>query len=314
MRAISASGRGKKKFKNAVLAIGVFDGVHLGHQALIKAAIRRARIIHGDPVVMTFMPHPVSVLRPEIRLAYINSLPYRIRLIQELGAGCIVVPFTKQFSCLTPQEFIERCLVQYVQPKEIFVGDDFRFGRDRGGTLSGFQAAGQIHGFKVNVVRAVKGGRRKIGSSAIRRLISCGKLKAAGRLLGRNFAMMGRVVKGDGRGKRLGFPTANIHIGRELIPPLGVYAVKVRVGSRILNGMANVGRRPSFRGPHGDVNVETHLFGFKGTLYRKEIIVEFIQKIRNEKTFASTDQLTAQLHHDEQKAWSILREMRYIFL
>jgi riboflavin kinase/FMN adenylyltransferase len=311
---MSAPGRGKKNFKNAVLAIGVFDGVHLGHQALIKAAIRRARIIHGDPVVMTFMPHPVSVLRPEIRLAYINSLPYRIRLIQELGAGCIVVPFTKQFSRLTPQKFIERCLVKYVQPKEIFVGDDFRFGRNRGGTLNGFQAAGQNHGFKVNVVSVVKGGRKKIGSSAIRRLIIQGKLRAASKLLGRNFAIMGRVVKGDGRGKRLGFPTANIHIGRELVPPLGVYAVKVRVGARIFHGMANVGRRPSFCGPYGDVNVEAHLFGFKGTLYRKEIIVEFIKKIRNEKTFASPDQLTARLQNDKRKAQPILREISAVSL
>ena len=307
MRVISAPGKGKKKFKNAVLAIGVFDGVHLGHQTLIRAAIRRARIIQGDPVVMTFMPHPVRVLRPEIRLAYIHSLPLRIRLIKELGAACIVVPFTKQFSRLTPQGFIERCLVKYVQPKEIFVGDDFRFGRDRSGTLSAFQAAGQKHGFTVNVVNTIKGGRKKIGSSIIRRLISQGKLKAASKLLGRNVSILGRVVKGDGRGKRLGFPTANIHIGQELVPPVGVYAVKVRVGSRMFPGMANVGRRPSFRSPHGDVNVEAHLFGFKGTLYHREIIVEFIRKIRDEKMFLSSDKLIVQLQKDKKKVEKILR-------
>ncbi len=308
MRAISALGKGKRRFKNAVVAIGVFDGVHLGHQALIKAAVRRARIIHGDPVVMTFMPHPVHVLHPEVDLAYITSLPFRVRLIQELGAACIVVPFTKQFSRLTPQGFIERCLVKYVQPKEVFVGDDFRFGRDRSGTWDAFQAAGESHGFKVNVVSVIKGARKKIGSSTIRRLIGEGKLRAAGKLLGRNVSIMGKVVKGDGRGKRLGFPTANIPVSRELVPPVGVYAVKVRAGSRTFPGMANVGRRPSFRGPHGEVNVEAHLFGFKRTLYHQEIIVEFIKKIRNERMFLSPDRLTAQLQKDKKKAREILRK------
>lgn len=309
MRAISAPGRGKKRFKNAVVAIGVFDGVHRGHQALIKAAVRRARAIHGDPVVMTFMPHPVCVLRPEIRLAYIHSLPLRIRLIQELGAACLVVPFTKQFARLSPQAFIERCLVKYVQPKEVFVGDDFRFGRGRSGTLDAFRSAGEAHGFKVNAVTVIKGGRKKIGSSAIRHLISEGNLRAAKKLLGRNVSIMGKVVRGDGRGKRLGFPTANISVDQELVPPVGVYAVKVVVGSRMFPGMANVGRRPSFRGPHGDVNVEAHLFGFKGTLYHREIIVEFIRKIRDEKIFLSSDKLIVQLQKDKKKVQQVLREV-----
>lgn len=310
MKVISARGKGKKRFKNAVVAIGVFDGVHVGHRALISAAVRRARRIRGEAVVMTFMPHPVHVLHPEIDLAYITSFPLRVRLIQELGAACIVVPFTKQFSRLTPQAFIERYLVRYVQPREVFVGDDFRFGRDQSGTWDAFRSAGEAHGFKVNAVAVLKDGRRKIGSSAIRHLIREGKLGAARKLLGRNVSIMGRVVKGDGRGKRLGFPTANIHIDRELVPPVGVYAVKVRVKAKMFHGMANVGRRPSFRGLHGDVNVEAHLFGFQGALYHREIIVEFIQKIREERMFPSPEALIAQLQKDKKKAQAVLHRKK----
>jgi riboflavin kinase/FMN adenylyltransferase len=306
MNVIYAIGKVKKKFKNAVLAIGVFDGVHRGHQALIQGAVRRARQLGGEPLVMTFWPHPVHVLRPELGLPYIISLQHRLKLIEELGAkACIVVHFTRRFARLSPEQFIRRYIVARIHPEEIYVGDDFRFGQGREGTLKYFEQAGTEYGFKVRVVDAVKIGEKKIGSSLIRQLIGEGKLAQAAKLLGRGVSVMGKVVHGDGRGKKLGFPTANIFIQNGVIPPLGVYAVRVRIGKKIFNGMANIGRRPSFK-KNDRVHLETHIFNFHRSLYNKEIIVEFVQKIREEKKFDSRAQFIAQLRDDRTRAQRIL--------
>lgn len=305
MKVISGAGKIERKFRNAVVAIGVFDGLHRGHQVLIRKAIARAQAIHGEALVMTFMPHPLRVLHPEIHLSYIISLPHRLKLIEALGvSACIVVRFTKRFARLTPQRFVQRYLARF-QPQEIFVGDDFRFGQDRSGDLDYFQEAGARYGFRVNVVGAVKGRGQKIGSSMIRRLIPDGKLAQAAGLLGRSVSVMGQVVKGAGRGKRLGFPTANISVDDLVIPPLGVYAVKVFVNGKAFPGMANIGRRPSF-GTRNRITIEAHLFNFSGNLYRRQIIVEFVKKIREEKLFPSESELIVQLRKDQIKVRNIL--------
>lgn len=306
MNVIYAIGKVKEKSKSAVLAIGVFDGVHRGHQALIQGAVRRAQQIGGVPLVMTFWPHPVHVLHPESDLPYIVSLQHRLKLIEELGAkACVVVHFTRRFARLSPEQFIRRYIAARIHPKEIYVGDDFRFGQDREGTLEYFEQAGVKYGFKVRAVDAVKAGKKKIGSSIIRQLIGEGKLVPAAKLLGRGVSVMGKVVHGDGRGKKFGFPTANILIQNGVIPPLGVYAVMVRIGKKIFNGMANIGRRPSFK-KNDRVHLETHIFNFHRSLYNKEIVVEFVQKIREEKKFNSRAQFIAQLRDDRARAQRIL--------
>ena len=306
MKVIYGIGNFKKAFPNAVAAIGVFDGVHRGHQALIREAVHRARRNNAPALVITFFPHPVRVVRPEIALPYIVSLPLRLKLIGELGAqACLVVRFTKRFARLSPERFIRRYIVSGIKPKEILVGDDFRFGQGRRGTLDYFREAGHTYGFRVNAVGAVKTGSGKIGSSIIRKLIMEGKLSEAASLLGRRVAVMGRVLRGDGRGKRLGFPTANISVKDGVIPPLGVYAVLVNVGAKTFRAMANIGRRPSFK-KNDPVHVETHLFDFHGNLYGKEIIVEFVKKIREEKKFRSPAQFITQLRGDRVRAQRIL--------
>ncbi len=305
MKVISGVGKIERKFRNAVVAIGVFDGLHRGHQMLIRKAIARAHAVHGEALVMTFMPHPVRVIHPEIHLSYIISLAHRLKLIEALGvSACIVVRFTQRFARLTPQRFVQHYLARF-QPLEIFVGDDFRFGQDRIGDLDYFQRAGVTYGFRVNVVRVVKGRGKKIGSSMLRRLIPDGKLAQAARLLGRPVSVMGQVVKGAGRGKRLGFPTANISVEDLVIPPRGVYAVKVFVNGKVFAGMANVGRRPSFE-TRNRITIEAHLFNFSGNLYRRQIIVEFVKKIREEKLFPSEAELIVQLRKDQIKVRNIL--------
>jgi len=307
MKVIYGIGNVKRILKNTVLAIGVFDGLHLGHQKLIKTAVARANILNGKGYVMTFFPHPIRILRPEIYMPYIVSLPYRIKLIAGLGVtGCIVSRFTKRFAQLSPQRFIENYLMRYIRPVEVFVGDDFRFGQNRTGSVELFEQIGKKFGFKVHVVSQIKSGVGKISSTRIRELIASGRLKHAGALLGRNVSIMGIVVRGENRGKELGFPTANILPDGEILPPLGVYAVNVIIDDRSYYGMANVGCRPSFNMSDCPVNVEVHVFHFHREIYGKEIIIEFIRRIRDEKIFNTKEKLIVQLQKDEVNAKEIL--------
>ncbi|MFA5261914.1 MAG: bifunctional riboflavin kinase/FAD synthetase [Candidatus Omnitrophota bacterium] len=308
MNVIYGIGKIKKHFRNAVLTIGVFDGLHIGHQKLIKAAVKTARSLKGPAIVMTFSPHPVQVLSPNTYLPFIVSLPHRLKLFEQLGiTTCIMIRFTKKFSHLTSHQFVKKYLTDAIRPKIVYVGRDFRFGQGRQGTLSDFQEIGKSQGFKVCTVALLKAGKMKIGSSHIRQLILEGRLHKAERYLGRKLSAMGRVVKGDGRGKTLGFPTANIRPSNEVILPVGVYAVRVRIGPDSFKGMANIGRRPSFKKKNCPINIETHVFDFSKNIYGKEIIIEFIERLRAEKTFRSAAQMIAQLKRDERKSRAILR-------
>ena len=311
MKVIYGIGRDRKIFNNGVLAIGVFDGLHIGHQKLIKAAVKKAQLRGGPAMVMTFYPHPVEVLHPQDCMPYVVSLPHRLELMKRLGvAACIVVRFTKRFSQLSADQFIKRYLVESIRPREVFVGHDFRFGNQRSGTIEYFKKAGRQYGFHVHCISSVKWGREKIGSSRIRRLVAAGKLDAAQCLLGRYVAVMGKVQKGDRRGKNLGFPTANIYPQNTVIPPIGVYAVRVIVNEYRYDGMANIGRRPSFHSQDNNINIEVHIFNFHKILYNKNIIIEFVKKIRNERVFASTEELIAQLKRDHIKSILILNNLR----
>ncbi len=221
-----------------------------------------------------------------------------------------MVHFTRRFAGLSPQNFIKRYIVDKIHPKEIFVGDDFRFGHGRGGTLDYFKEEGKKYGFVMNVFKVVsfaKAHHKKIGSTWIRQLISEGKLSQAKKLLGRNVSILGEVVKGDGRGKTLGFPTANLHLCKKIILPVGVYAVNVKIGENKFPAMANVGYRPSFKKTNNALNIEVHIFNFHKNIYGKEILIEFMKKIRSEKKFLSREQLVQQLQRDKIKAMAYLQ-------
>ena len=307
MKVIYGISHWKKPFNNPVLAIGVFDGVHLGHQDLMRATIKKARAIQGASVVMTFSPHPVQVLHPEDHLPLITPLPYRLKLLEKLGIDvCLVVHFTKKFSHLSPEQFIRHYIHRAIKAKVIIVGDDFRFGQDRAGTLNLFQEAGKKYGFKVIGLHQVKRNKKVISSTLIRRWVGEGKFTKASRLLGRPVALYGKVVRGDARGKNLGYPTANIDLDQSIIPPLGVYAVNVFLDGKKYRGVANIGRRPSFH-KNDPVKLEVHIFNFYKNIYGKEINVELLKKIRNERYFFSKEKLVRQIHHDAQKAISFFR-------
>ncbi|MGE0269172.1 MAG: bifunctional riboflavin kinase/FAD synthetase [Candidatus Omnitrophota bacterium] len=299
MKVIYGIGKVKKSYKKSVLAIGVFDGVHLGHQELITKTVKKAQLKNGQAIVMTFVPHPVKVLKPEIYMPYIITIPHRLRLIESLGVSvCVVVHFTSRFANLTPENFIKRYLVDRIRPEEILVGEEFRFGRDRKGTIDTFREAGLKYGFVVSPMKPVNSEDGKIGSTSIRKLIAAGQIAEAARHLGRFVSILGKVCKGDGRGSGLGFPTANITLNGEVLPPVGVYAALVKIDGQQFKAMANVGRRPSFKSVTSPITLEVHIFNFSQYIYQKEVLVEFIEKIREEEMFRDKNLLIARLEKD----------------
>jgi len=288
--------------KKPVVAIGVFDGIHLGHQALIKKAVRRAKAIKGTAVVVTFFPHPVQVLNKNVDVSLLVSLKHRLQLIEDLGVSvCVVIRFTRKFSLLEPKEFVEKCLVESVRPVEIFVGDDFHFGRSGLGNGRILKQSANVFGIRTTIVRSVELNEKRISSSLLRKLIAKGKLGDAEKFLGQKVSTLGKVVHGDHRGKRIGTPTANINPGKEILPPRGVYAVRVRLGSQLFDAVANIGQRPSFKRDN-KINLEVHIFDFCKNIYGKEIEVLFLKKIRNEQGFKTTKFLIEQIEKDKQKA------------
>lgn len=291
-----------REFFKPVVAIGVFDGLHIGHRRLIQKVVQKAKKIRGTSIVLTFYPHPEGVLHPKAKPDLLATLEERIRLIKAMGTDvCIVANFTRKFSQLNPEDFILKYFVRQIHPLEIFVGHDFRFGKNRQGDIFLLQKLGKKYGFKAHRIPAVKKHTEVVSSSRIRKLVVSGDLKNAAGFLGRNVSVSGKVKRGDGRGKSLGFPTANIDVFSQVVPPHGVYATRVIFNKKEYPSMTNIGIRPSFH-PTGKRNIEANIFGFHKSIYGKTITIRFIKKIRNEKKFLTKDSLIAQLERDRLSA------------
>ncbi len=307
MKVISVPGPKLPRFKNPVLAIGVFDGVHVGHQHLIQQVIRKARAIDGTSLVMTFSPHPVQVLYPHGSFSLLTPLSCRLSLFAQLGVDvCLVVKFTKAFSRLGPHQFMRQYLAGMIKPKEIIVGDDFKFGHDRQGHLDILEQEGKRYGFIAHEVASVRRGGYDISSTLIRQLIARGRFTIAQKLLGRRVSVFGKVIRGDARGNILGFPTANLDVRGCVLPPRGVYVCRAIMGNKAYGAMTNIGTRPSFAGAGLKVHCEVHFFDFHRNIYGQNILVEFIRKLRDEKKFSSPAALVAQLKKDEAMARRLL--------
>ncbi|HOW34822.1 MAG TPA: bifunctional riboflavin kinase/FAD synthetase [Candidatus Omnitrophota bacterium] len=298
----------KKKFVRPVLGIGIFDGLHLGHQYLIRSVCQRARQVKGTGILMTFFPHPEHVLKSGTNPPYIISLKHRLKIMQQTGIkACIVVPFTQKFSRISGEDFIKKYLVKMIKAKVVFVGANFKFGKNRSGDARFLEEKGRQHGFGVKVIHSLKKGKMIISSSRIRQFIAAGKIDKAQKLLGRPVSVLGVVVHGDGRGASLGFPTANIESAQDIIVPEGVYAARVTFNSEILKGVASIGRKLSFKGKQVKICIEVHIFNFNKYIYGKEIELMLIRKIRNQKKFASIHRLVSQMRKDAIKAKEFLR-------
>ncbi len=324
MKVISLNGSSKLHLKKTCAAIGIFDGVHRGHQYLIKKMLTTARRLGARPIVITFFPHPAHVLCPDLKLGYLTSLGDRFRRLNDLGvAACLVVRFNRSFARIPPQKFIKDILVKKLRVKAVFVGDDFRFGKDRSGDIALFQRLGDEFGYETHAVSALKQGGAVISSTRIRQLVGEGKFNEAARLLGRRVSISGAVVKGSARGKILGFPTANIEYGFPspggrgegrgipfIIPPKGVYVVKVLLGKKKYPAIANIGTRPSFEKQISKLHLEVHILDFSKNIYGKCLEVEFLKKIRNEKKFSNPQQLVQQIQKDESFAREYFKATR----
>ncbi|MBF0479267.1 MAG: bifunctional riboflavin kinase/FAD synthetase [Candidatus Omnitrophica bacterium] len=307
MDVINGIGNAKNRFHNAVLVIGIFDGLHIGHQKLITQAVNRALELKTKAVVLTFSPHPMRVLHPEYHFKKISSLPYRLKLLDQFGVGAVVVAkFSKRFAQMSPERFAKNYLRGALNATEVFVGDDFRFGMERQGTIARFGELAKRLGFTLRIVPQVLQGFEKISSTLIRRMIEGGELALAEKWLGRRFGIMGLVEHGDGRGQKLGFPTINVYPDPlQILPPQGVYAVYVEVNKKIYAGVANLGFRKTFHTSRPGVNLEAYLFDFHKNIYGKDVVVQFVEKIRDELKFDSVSALSAQMKKDVKRARSI---------
>ena len=285
------------------ICLGNFDGVHLGHQALFAEAAR-----HGAVVVLTFNPHPGKVLQPQLAPRLIVAQGRKLELLEAHGVGAAIIqPFSLEYA-RTPPDAFETSLFDAVRARTVVVGSDFTYGAKRAGTVPTLQNAAATRGAQVMTVNAVSLEGVVVSSSKIREYVLEGRVQAAALLLGRPFDLDGVVVPGAGRGRTIGFPTANIDTTNELRPAAGVYAVRVCLSDesapRWHGGAANIGVKPTFGG--GEVTIEAHLFDFTGDLYGKRLRVEFLERLRAEKRFASVTELSSQIGRDLEAAREVV--------
>jgi riboflavin kinase / FMN adenylyltransferase len=298
-------------FEKSVVTLGNFDGLHLGHQELIGKVIARAREIGAASVVVTFRPHPLKILAPEKCPPLISIYEEKIRLFEKLGIDVLVkIPFTRDFAKMSPEDFVKNILCDALGAKEIFVGYNYRFGRGREGTIATLKTLGEKFDFSVREVEQVSLKGEVISSTKIRHLLSDGEVEHAARLLGRTYAITGIVVRGDGRGKGLGFPTANIAPKHSIVPADGVYAVRLFVRDKFYDGIANIGLRPTFG--KNVLAIEVHIFEFNEDIYGEEISLYFVGRIRKERKFAAAADLIKQIHADIETARQMLAETSVI--
>ncbi len=296
-------------FKNAVITIGNFDGLHLGHQALFRSVIDKAREIGGVSVAMTFDPHPLRVLKGNGRPPLITIHEQKAELIDATGVDVLIcVPFTREFSSLTAREFVEDILVRRIGVKAIVVGKDYSFGKNREGSIDLLRTFSEEFDFQVitpDWIHSPEDLPNRISSTRIRESVIAGEIDTAREMLGRYYQVRGHVVTGRDRGgKLLGFPTANINLKDELCPKSGVYAVTVELGARTYQGVANIGYSPTF--DDHEFTVEVHILDFNEDIYGEKIRVNFIHRIRAEKKFSGIDELASQIGKDIETGRNVL--------
>lgn len=311
-----------QKLDNAVVTIGTFDGVHFGHQKIIKQLVAKAKADKGESVILTFFPHPRMIIDPENQdLKMINTINEKAEILRSLGVDhLIITPFTRDFSNQTPDEYIKNTLVENIGTKHIIIGYDHRFGKDRSGNLTDLKAAGIHFGFTVEEIKEQDIHDVAVSSTKIRQALLAGDVSLAADYLGYPFSIFGRVIKGDKIGRTIGFPTANLFVEEtyKLIPGDGIYAVTVEISEefeegsvdsesrlrtsdsrlRTFKGMAYIGQRPTINGMTR--NIEVNIFDFDQEIYGQDIKMNFLKFLRHDVKFTGLEALTLQLHQDKE--------------
>jgi riboflavin kinase/FMN adenylyltransferase len=300
-------------FRNAVVTIGTFDGVHLGHQQIIRQLKSEAVENGGETVIITFHPHPRKIVpgKPE-GIALLNTMEEKIRLLDSHGVDhLVIVPFTAEFSTLTAQQYVTEFLVEKFHPSILIIGYDHRFGQGRGGNYELLEEMAPVNGFVVKEIPEHILNTVTISSTRIRTDLKEGKLAEANQFLGYSYPLSGTVIEGDKRGRTIGFPTANIRISdvEKLVPADGVYAVTLSIGEKqnIYRGMMNIGFRPTVGGTRR--SVEVHILNFSEDIYGADLHLKLHHYVRREKKFASLDELKAQLAADREEVIRLLTDL-----
>lgn len=298
-----------EKLDNAVMTTGTFDGVHQGHRKILDRLMEVAKKSNGESVLLTFFPHPRMVLQPESDLKLINTIDEKIELLRKEGIDHLIIqPFTKEFSRTTSLEFVRDILVNQIGTKKLVIGYDHHFGRNREGSFDHLKEFGPIYGFEVEEISVQDVDNVNVSSTKVRKALEEGEVHVAANYLGHSFFIKGEVVHGKKIGRELGYPTANLKIENpyKLIPGNGIYAVRVRRGDDLYEGMLNIGIRPTI-GVSQTISVEVNLFDFNEEIYGERLTVHFIKRIRCEKKFDSKDALIAEMQKDKVKAQQLLK-------
>lgn len=293
-----------------MLALGNFDGVHLGHQKILKFGLAKARLLQTSLSVLLFDPHPLNVIHPERKLNLLTGREERLLLFEEMGVDKVFLfPFTKEFASTSPREFVENILLK-LGVVHVVVGFNYSFGYQGSGRPEDLERFGQEYNFGVSIIQAQKIKDKVISSTEIRRYLLNGEIDMAKKMMGRSPIIAGTVIHGDGRGRNLGFPTANIQTDKNLlIPKNGVYAVSARIDGKAFGGMMNIGVRPTFTSAQ-EKTIEIYFFDFQDDLYNKNLIINIEAKLRSEKKFTGVDEIVAQLKKDKEQASNILSKVK----
>lgn len=293
-------------YEPTVLALGNFDGVHLGHQELLKCGLKKAQSLHVRFSVLLFDPHPLKVLYPERKLELLTGHEERLKLFEKLGVSEVFfLPFTPQLAYTSPEEFVTEILLK-IGAVHVVVGFNYSFGFQGKGSPSNLEEFGKKYGFGVSVIQAQKLNDKVISSTEIRRYLLNGEIDLAQKMMGRSPNIAGKVSHGDGRGRILGYPTANLEIHEDLlIPKNGVYAISADIGGKIYGGMMNIGVRPTFR-TNQERTIEVNFFAYEGDLYGKELIINIEARLRSERKFSGQDEIITQLTKDKEQAINVL--------
>jgi riboflavin kinase/FMN adenylyltransferase len=285
-----------------IVTLGVFDGLHLGHQLIMKTVVERARAIGAVPTVITFEPHPRAVLHPESAPPLLQTFDQKIEALGVLGIEqTIVIPFDLGFSQVRAEDFLRDVVVGRLHAKEVYLGRGFFFGHKREGNIELLRRVSASLGFVADEVPEVRLRGQRIGSTRIRELLLNGRVNLARRMLGRPYGVEGPVVRGDKRGATLGFPTANIHPHNRVIPRRGVYVTATLIEGQWRRSVTNIGTRPTF-GENPESSVETHVIDWSGDLYGDVVRVRFLLRLRDEKKFNGVNELKLQIEHDVYRA------------
>ena len=294
------------------LAVGFFDGVHLGHQEVIRRAADSAEADGGTVVVTTFDPHPMRVLRPENAPRLLTSTRHKARILERLGIShLLVIPFDTAFAALSPLEFVTALHTAAKPLGGITVGHNWAFGKGRAGNLETLTSLGRQLGFQTHGIAPVVVAEEPVSSTRVRLAVERGDFPAAARLLGRDYSVLGTVIEGRKLARKLGFPTANLKLEAEQLPPIGVYAVKASVNGAVHRGVANLGLRPTVEAEgSAQRHLEVHLFDFSGDLYGAAVEVRFVQRLRDEMRMESLEALKAQITRDAAQARSVFEALK----